>query len=179
MGAGDIGRHGQPEPGAAGISPSALVEPDEPLDDLVTYLRRDAGAIVVDVHDHLVVVRAHFDNDPTVGMASGVGDEMVDRPPQRVLIAHQRHGWIGGVDGDRNPATPAGDVMNEVDDVDLPTGEGPFVATGQQQQVIDQALQPAELIEQHVACRRPVAVNVPGSDLQLGPHHGHGGTQFM
>ena len=110
-------------------------------------------------------------------MPAGVVDEVADDPSQLAGVAgdlRRRH--PGGVDVRSAGGALGGaglvehDVV-EVDELGCERGLLTGIAAGEQQQVVDERLQAAHLLELAAARRRVVgAARVVGVHLQLGPH---------
>ena len=153
----DVADHGQPQPGAAGIATATLVEADEATDDVVTVGHRDAGPVVVDVDRHLLArIRLHRDVHGARPVPGGVGHEVIDGPAECLVVADDVEIGVGDAHLDGDPPAAGGHVVDHVGEHHLVVGHRPLVAAGEQQEIVDQARQAAELVEQHVTGGLPV-----------------------
>ena len=159
MGGGDVGGDGEAEAGAAAVAGAALVEAHEPLarrrprraagmpgPSSSTSTRtssparsrprraRPTSAWRAALATRWSTARPTAVRRPTTGSTSSTDGDLDRHPPRRARR--------------RRDATSA--IENGV------ARERPLVAAGQQQEVVDEALQPVELAEQHVAGRVPV-----------------------
>ena len=143
---------------------------------------RDPGPVVVDRDAHLPVGGRDGGHHAFGGMAAGVAHEVIDGATQGPLVAE--HLVVGerrvDADGDGDPPRPGGHVAHHVGERDDAAIDGRLlVGAGQQEQVVDQALQPVELVEQHDAPSPASRLLRPLGDLELGAHHGDGRAQLV
>ena len=162
MGGDDIGGDGETETGAATVADAALVEADEPSHDVVAPAGGDAGAVVVDVERHGVAVAPDGDAGDRRRVPGCVADDVIDGAAHCSLVAdHVAERRVVAGDFDRNPPGAGGDVTGDVGERERRAVETALVAASEQQQVVDQALQPVELVEQDAA--DVPAQSLPGS----------------
>ena len=163
MGGGDVGRDGEPEAGAAAVAAAALVEAHEALDDVgppaaagCRARRRRRRRVTSSPSPPTATRTADAAWRAALATtwstarrtAAGVADDRID------VVADR--------DVDRHAAGPRRDVADDVGDRERAAVERPLVAAGEQQEVVDEALQPVELVEQHGARRVPVRVAATG-----------------
>ena len=114
MGGGDVGRHGQAEPGSAAVAAAALVEADEPPHDVAAPVGGDARAVVVDVHGDLLPVGLGIDAHDRRGVPGRVGDDVVDGPTDGVGVADDGSTSSADRDLHRHPTRPGRDLVHHV-----------------------------------------------------------------
>ena len=94
----DAADDGEAEAVAAGAAVAAGVEADEGLEDVVTFLLGDAGAVVVDDQAGDVVVPAEADVNSVPGVAAGVAQQVAQRALEvEAVTAQLRVGQAGVV----------------------------------------------------------------------------------
>ena len=162
VGGGDVGGDGEPEPGAAGVARAALVEADEALARRRARSRR-AGCRARRRRRTTTPRRRRSRHDAHLagGVAGGVGHQMVDgtAAPRRRRRPGRR---VTDRDVDRHPPRRAAPTSRPRRRSRTSCVASPARRPGEQQQVVDEPLQPVELAEQHDARRVPVGRRVSG-----------------
>ncbi len=128
------------------------IEPHEPLEDPLPFRRGDAAAVVIDAkHDVAVLVLGEADRDARPSVARRVVHEVADHPPQLGRIAsHSPDTDVASTSKRDVSRTVPRLLEHEVVHVDRAPSwrEGALVCAGQQQEVLDEVLQP-EVLGQH------------------------------
>lgn len=89
--AGNAAHYGQPEAAAAGAAITALVQPDKRLEDLRGQLRIDTGPVIAHLQQVTILPARDGEDDPVLGIAQGIADEILHGTGQQPLIAAPGH----------------------------------------------------------------------------------------
>ena len=126
-----------------------MIEPREPPEHHFPGLRRDAGAVVVDGEDRIVLVELELHLHSPCGVLDGVVQQVAHHPFEEHRVAGDLHrSYLAGVDEDLG-AQLLGPLSfhgrgHDVVEVDRhPDGADlACVAPGEQQQLVDERLHP-------------------------------------
>ena len=174
---------GQAEPGATG----RRIGGPEPLEDAVSLLGRDAGAIVADVEDPVAAVDPGVDADDAPGrtVAVGVVEQVDDDLGETSAIGGDRQALRR--DGDDMAHVPGAELGlgdaggQQLGDVDAREGEptGAAVDAGEVEQVVDEVGQSLGLGQGGAEGSFVGSDDTVGEVLQHGPLRGQWRAQFV
>ena len=170
----------QSQPASARVTVARLLKPNESLEDPAAVLRGDASSVIVYPEDHVVVLlrkrHSHRDN----GMPEGVVEEIVHQPGELFAISDHspcRHpSCVNCSSGELRYAFDRFENhIIQIEHYNAAVVGGRILRPGEEEQVLDQALQAEILIEHDLGeCLRGDLARMFQGDFGMLPDAGNG-----